>query len=154
MEGKMAAGAFGSARNYGWDGPFNNEINQDDYSFFATRLLMKNFISRTLRYKAGLKISTTTVTLLDPMGWTKASRHPSLVVRIWLISWPWLSSPLRVSTPLSTSLRWRLTASLRTRLPPYASLHRRRRERLLWSTSWKAYPASIWRVWWLLLCTT
>ena len=22
MEGKMAAGAFGRARNYGWDGPF------------------------------------------------------------------------------------------------------------------------------------
>ena len=28
MEGKMAAGAFGCTRNYGWDGPFNIEIGK------------------------------------------------------------------------------------------------------------------------------
>ena len=27
MQGKMEAGAFGRARNYGWDGPFNKVVD-------------------------------------------------------------------------------------------------------------------------------
>ena len=58
MEDKMAAGMFGRARNYGWDGPFIS------YVITAKPTLFSNNINRTFRFRDSKMLELSSVTTL------------------------------------------------------------------------------------------